>query len=719
MADDDVIYVDVVPRLDESAADGVEESLKDKLKNATEGLGDGLKQATRDAFDQLKDAVDTEELGRAVGQSLGNAVGEQLGDVLPKEIGDSVQDALSGRKSWSEAAGSAAGQMLAPVLRDTLGDTITDALGGAVDDALSGKKSWGQALGSAAGNVIGDTLREQLGSEVTDHLQNITQGLQGLGGFRGGRDIAGGLGGVQTLLGEIDQIGLGNEAHSSESVLGTVSGVLGNTAAYAAGGAALGSVFPGAGNLIGGGLGAAFGFGKGIYDAVNGEPSVGPPEGDLVSGYNTDTLYQGVFGGGGGGGGGGTTSAAEVDVQSSVATVSAGSVTLGGNISLPAGLISGGGGHGYVDANGSALGSTGGGSLGSSSGGVSVGSNGGGQAAIPSSGGSGLGSSGSFSGFSEGGDVTGSGPTGVDSVLAMLAPGERVLTPSQNDAWKSIQHFAGGGEPAVPAAPASSGDEAMDAVGQSGEGGSSDQSSGSDQGSAPGATAPSSAPGDAQGAPDQAQDAIGQNTDVVDPTQEGLAGGTKTSKGIQDQSYGYGKGFQVTGQGLIGFAESAPGAIASAAAAGAGYDGSGAASGAIAAALTSAWNTIGEPEMNEAITEGVKAGADLLSAPSQELAVGGENFQNWSQKLIGGEIGNVTNLINTAANTQAPLTPQQGGQSQGAPGAAGQAGQLGGQQSPQGTPNDPMHVNIVGGNQSGSQQSSAMSSVGMDSSGPT
>ncbi|MFZ0719096.1 hypothetical protein, partial [Mycobacterium sp.] len=109
--------------------------------------------------------------------------------------------------------------------------------------------------------------------------------------------------------------------------------------------------------------------------------------------------------------------------------------------------------------------------------------------------------------------------------------------------------------------------------------------------------------------------------------------------------------------------------------------------------------------------------ADLASAPQQEFAVGGENFQNWSQKLIGGEIGNVTNLINTAANTQAPLTPQQGSGSAGQVGQAAQpSGALGGQPSPQGTPNDPMHVSVVGG-PSGGDQSSYMSSIGTSQSG--
>jgi hypothetical protein len=718
MADDeDVIFVDVVARLDEGAAEEAAESLKDKFKDATEGVTDGLKGAAdkiKDEFgsigDKFKDAF-----SRSLPKELDTAaekVGDNVGDKISTSIGEKLKEKLGGAggklkdvfdddlaKDLGKEFGGQLGEVVTAALGDTLPKGISESLGKAVGEAVSGK-GWKKSFGDAAGDILNQTLgfnatdsfsgiHDQIHATVGNVKDTIEElGLTGVAGGKFAPAFTSALGPVAASLATLGP---------AESLVEKLPFGIGDFAQQTLPGAdaSLGDRIKEPFRILGGDILHPSRIAKDHqYDNLGNFVGDGPPQED-----GTDKLYNSIFGGGSGGGGGGSssTSANEVDVQSSVATVSAGSVTLGGNISLPGASGAGSGGGGGSSSIPASIGK---------SGELTGGSSGDGYSALGS--------------YSSGGDITGPGPTGVDSVLAMLAPGERVLTPEQNDAWKSMLHFAGGGEtPASPAAP--SGDSDASA---SGEGESVDSGGGSDQGGdggAPGTVSGTQSPGSVQDAADQAQNPPdNSDTSVVDPTQEGIAGGTKTSKGIQDQSFGYGKGFQVTGQGLIGFAESAPGAIASAAASGAsgGPAPAGIAAGAGAAALTSLWNTIGEPELNEAITQGVKIGADIASAPEQEFAVGGENFQNWSQKLIGGEIGNVTNLINTAANTQAPLTPQQGSGQAGQVGQAAQPnGNLGGQPSPQGTPNDPMHVSVVNGGPSGGDQSSYMSSVGMNSSG--
>lgn len=690
MADDeDVIYVDVVPRLDEGAADEVAGELKNKVKDATTGIGEGLKQATHDAFDQLKNAIDPKDLGTAVGQVLGDAVGDKLGSVLPDKVGDALTGAVAGNKTWGKA-GEEIAKELGTQIGSKVGGFLSDSFSDLTGLDLSGlKDTVTKTLGNVTDSFSGihDQIHATVGN-VKDTLEEL--GLAGVAGGKLAPALTSALGPVAASIATLGP---------AESLVQKLPFGIGDLAQQTLPGAdaSLGDRVKEPFRILGGDILHPSRLGKDHqYDNLGNFVGDGPQEEN-----GTDKLYNSVFGGGGGGGGSSSTTANEVDVTSSIATVSAGSVTLGGNISLPGGSGGGGGGGGGSSSIPASIGKGGAISGGSSGSGA-----GDGYSALGS--------------YSQGGDIEGPGPVGTDSVLAMLAPGERVLTPDQNDAWKSMMHFAGGGE--TPSAPSGGGGESVDLGGgdsdsdsggasDSGDGGSSDQGG---DGGAPGTVSGTEAPGSVQDAADQAPQGESVDTSITDPAQTSLAGGTKTSKGIQDQSFGYGKGFQVTGQGLIGFAESAPGAIASAVGSGLGYDGSGAATGAATAALTSLWNTVGEPELNEAITQGVKVGADLASAPQQEFAVGGENFQNWSQKLIGGEIGNVTNLINTAANTQAPLTSEDG------TGSAGQAAQpsgtLGGQPSPQGTPGDPIHVMPVGG-ASGSSQSSSMSSIGTDSSG--
>ena len=644
MADDDVVYVDVVARADTASFDEVERSLKDRLKDATSGISDGLK-----------------DLMGGHGGVLDNFKDEFSG--IGEKLHESISGALTGREwdSLGKQAGTALGQGVTDALKDithgNLGGVLDnfghlgDVLGGALDKVTSKLDSLDKA-GGAIGNVLS-------GKGGGNDLSDIIGGAKDLG-----LKIPGPINDLEAVSKVVDKL---NE-HPGQFEDWLSTNIPGMSSAE---------------SLIQNGPDQ---LGTFLHNQITGAPAAGEAH-DAASDKWSSSVAN------------------EVDVTSENATISASEVSLGGNISLPPGLTSGNERVGGSSAASSYVASLGGGGGGGGS--IGAASSGDGYAQLGS--------------YSQGGDITGPGPTGVDSVLAMLAPGERVLTPSQNDAWKSMLHFAGGGE-TVDVGGGSTGGGSEDS-GAGGQGESVDTSGSSDQGGdggAPGTVGGTEAPGSVQDAADQAQ-GQGESVDssAVDPTQEGIAGGTKTSKGIQDQSYGYGKGFSVTGQGLIGFAESAPGAIAQAAASGAsgGPAPAGVAAGAGAAALTSLWNSIGEPELNEAITESVKAGADLLSAPQQEFAVGGENFQNWSQKLIGGEIGNVTNLINTAANTQAPLTPQQGSGQAGQVGQAAQPnGNLGGQPSPQGTPNDPMHVSVVGG-PSGSDQSSYMSSIGTSSSG--
>lgn len=179
---------------------------------------------------------------------------------------------------------------------------------------------------------------------------------------------------------------------------------------------------------------------------------------------------------------------------------------------------------------------------------------------------------------------------------------------------------------------------------------------------------------------------------------------------VQQQQTGSGKGFGLTGGGLIGMAEKA-GTM------GAALGGMG--GGGIAM-------QIGEQEMNLAVQQGGKMAAALVSAPMETLGLKGGQMGapsvgsgGWMHKLVGGMVGQMTNSSNIAGATQPPKQagdkedPGAGGQSQGAGGQGGKGG-------PTGHKDDPMHVSVVppaggssplGSMTSGANATSAMSAL--------
>ncbi len=181
----------------------------------------------------------------------------------------------------------------------------------------------------------------------------------------------------------------------------------------------------------------------------------------------------------------------------------------------------------------------------------------------------------------------------------------------------------------------------------------------------------------------------------------------------QQQQMGSGQGFGLTGGGAIGMLESGLPAIGTALASGAGYDGSGAASGAAAALAQQLWANIGQPEVNLAITSAGKAAATAAMAPIETAWLGGGQMDapevgspaqsGWTGKLLGSFMGSQFSGANIAGATQLPKQPSDddsdngentdpgggGKQQQGAKGAGGK-----GASGPPGTAEEPIHVNV-------------------------
>lgn len=158
------------------------------------------------------------------------------------------------------------------------------------------------------------------------------------------------------------------------------------------------------------------------------------------------------------------------------------------------------------------------------------------------------------------------------------------------------------------------------------------------------------------------------------------------------QSLGHGSGVGVSG-GAIGLAEQA-GAMAAGAFSFGG--------GAIAA-------QIAEQEMNLAIQKGGQIAATAAMAPMETFGLAGGQMGapsvqkgGWYKKIVGGLMGQQTNIPNVAGATQPPKQPKQKGEGDdGAPGddqsqsGQGQQGQGGSAGGPKGSQDDPMHVKVT------------------------
>jgi hypothetical protein len=214
------------------------------------------------------------------------------------------------------------------------------------------------------------------------------------------------------------------------------------------------------------------------------------------------------------------------------------------------------------------------------------------------------------------------------------------------------------------------------------------------------------------------------------PSGAGADGGHGGGGPISQHQLGSGKGFGLTGQGLLGLAAQAPG-IAASAAGGAGGGFGGGAAGAAASAI---WSNLIQPQINLAAQKGGQIAAAGAAAPFETFGLSGgqmgaesvDVMGGWGGKLIGGLLGSQFSMPNLAGAQQKPAEPKegQGGQQgQGGGGGGKGGGKDAGSSDPKtlggGThgmsPDNPLHVSISGGggspNPAQGGATSAMSTV--------
>lgn len=227
-----------------------------------------------------------------------------------------------------------------------------------------------------------------------------------------------------------------------------------------------------------------------------------------------------------------------------------------------------------------------------------------------------------------------------------------------------------------------------------------------------GASLPPSTPGAGAGLPGIGMPPGMMPGLVAPPTMPNMGGGSGGAGPVSQQQVGSGSGVGVTGGGALGMAEQA-GVMAAAMF---GFGGGGMAA------------QIGMQEMNLAIQKGGQMGATLAMALPETFGIKGGQMGapaigqgGWIHKIIGGLMGQQFNSPNIAGATQPPKKQQQGeeGQPQEDPLNAnkspqGQAGG-GGKQGPSGHKDDPIHVQQVPqpGGQPQGQATSAMNAAGV------
>lgn len=428
------------------------------------------------------------QLGKAIGSKIGGTIRDTVKDVtgmsvdtisdkvksagesIGVDVGSAVTKAMSGDKSGAfkdvgEQLGAKIGTTISGQVKSLTGIDLGSQPGSLIQQFAPGAA--GAVADWAGGGGAGDVLNWFKGGGLRDTLTGARGALGSLrapGGIRSG--ISGALGNLDphSLLGGINNISGGGaqpilDMHGGITDL--AEGLLGGTAAERFLPAIADAALPiAAGTFLGQKLG------RGIqsldsdrvsagYDetgtatnplerAVEGIPVVGDFLGpsqeirtanqrrrDATPG-STESFYRSIFGGDntgigmgvGGGGGGGPISTEEMQVDASVASVQAGQVVIGGNVSLPApGGIRGdsaSSGRTMSDAGGASSLYTGGGGSG---GGGGTGSLYGGDDNSPY--------------FAHGG-----GPKGSDIVPAWLTPGEIVF---DKDTSNNMRRLFGGG----------------------------------------------------------------------------------------------------------------------------------------------------------------------------------------------------------------------------------------------------------------------------------
>lgn len=675
MADDeDAIYIDVVPRVDDSAADSAVSKLKDKFKDVAGNIGPEF-------MDSLSSSGALDALGTKLGEALSGPL-KNLSEGVGLDLKNPLEKML--KQDMGGALDDLAGQLgskLAKAVSDPLHDVASNVgidLDTAVSKALN--KDWG-GLASDLGKGLGGKLTDVLGiNELlgTDGLDGVMDKVHSLGdavkAFKSG-DMGGVLqganaltgGAVQPLADMHDQIkqSVSDTKELAEGFLaGSARGGAGITAATEAFGPVAASMaltgpledqlnkipwvqehtpLPGSGGdflkapfrMIGGDVMHPSRLGKDHqYDKNGNFVGDGPPQEN-----STDRLYGSIFGsdssGTGGGGAGGKTTANVAEVQTNSAVVSAGSVTLGGNISLPSSLTAGSSSGG----TGRGLSSSPIGSLGSESN----------STASLYSGSSILGK-----GFAGGGVLPGDSP-GHDNMVGVLPSGMVGL-----EGGEGVIRPEAMGRPGVADLVSSLNQHYDEGSGSAGVGGDPN------------------------------------NTTLSTPPTQGNTAGGGDGSGIQQQQLGKGQGGGISGGGIIGAAEQAGVAAAGIA----GFGG-----GAIAAQMA-------VQETNLAVQKASQSAAALATAPFETLGLAGgmmgapkvNPMGGWIGKLISGELGSQTSLPNLAGSVQPPKKPDQKPED-------GQPSQGESPSGPSGAKDDPMHVNVT--NQPAPQQGTATSAANM------
>lgn len=411
MADDDEIYVDVVPRLDEAAAEKVRAQLDEKLKDAGDKAGASLSERLTQRLKGVGEKVGDAFSGGLIGEVRDKVSAHvQQGGSLSDVLHDSLTDAMSDK--FGKKVGGELADAITKEAKDRLGDFLgTDVFSEKVVGKRKLKTDWlGDQLGSVLGKTVGHALTVSLHEALGKSSKDLFNAVGALGSSSSGTGTLATIGDLVTGLGDVGQhinppgektqralaalshigAGLGGAADLLDSlskppepgkgVLGilgdvlqrgaegaAVAGIVGNVldvtgvpevigALLGGGGALLNDVgvFPHAkpgsqplydptGRYIGPGARPA--SQSGIYDAggayllpgAKSAPFAGAAAlsataggNDILAGVDLNSGLRAVQARSGG-----TTSAEEVSVQSSVATVSAGAVTLGGSVSIP------------------------------------------------------------------------------------------------------------------------------------------------------------------------------------------------------------------------------------------------------------------------------------------------------------------------------------------------------------------------------------------------
>lgn len=195
MDEDDDIFIDVVPRVDEGALQRVEDRIKGTGKVISDVLGEDLTNKVKDALGDIAGRYAT-EIGSKIGDAIGSGVGK-IGDKIGVDlsgIGDALGDAV---RNWSDVKDQMKGTA------SSFADAFHELQGGDLEKALGGLEGSLGKLDSALSNFglkVPESINNALGGaqDWTDNLKKIQEQVQGtqdtfntFGGFAEGLGIGG------------------------------------------------------------------------------------------------------------------------------------------------------------------------------------------------------------------------------------------------------------------------------------------------------------------------------------------------------------------------------------------------------------------------------------------------------------------------------------------------------------------------------------------------